>query len=654
MLSDPLKIITISLFLGIYSLPGYAGDSPDYMTPEANSKTWDEQPEWTISVIPSSVRLDPVTNEIIDHRYDAVSSYRPENENLLENNWIYDGGRVRLHAARGEYISFQLVITSHSDSTLRDIEVGMTPFDNGDDVFEIDPELFLEWSVEVKSPSTGYEKATLGKGWYPDALIPFEYIQQDTSQIGRRWLYPLWLPDFNNRIENQRSQIIWVDQYIPFDYEEAKPGSYNARISVAIGDRTREIPIELKVWNFAIPNENRYKASLQHEGFARRMDERRELEIYQLLKRNRVSLMDPTYEPGLRISDEGEIDIDWNSFDQRLKKYFTGEAFTPAYGYDYGPGFGEPIETFILPFDVYGKYGTSGWPDIGPPDVEREPGNRAIYINTIKEVRQHLQSMIDPGKTDITVFLNGLDESYFPEAWERMIYYGELFKEFYPEASHRVDGGYSEEAMEVISGAIDYWASHSINYNMDMVAKYQDMGIKDWLYGPMLYESRVNSWVGSSTFIDLPLINDRAISWSTWKYNTYSWISWGIGAGWQGAWYDPETWKFAHTAEHRYPERKLNGNGQLIYSPDIVPNVSGPCPSIRLKTMRNGVQEYEYMRLLTELDGNSDRVDKIVNEIINEPFGSNSIGNLNVWSFDAEMWDRNRIKLGEIINQYYE
>ena len=69
------------------------------------------------------------------------------------------------------------------------------------------------------------------------------------------------------------------------------------------------------------------------------------------------------------------------------------------------------------------------------------------------------------------------------------------------------------------------------------------MGIEDWLYGPMLYESKVNSWVGSSTFLDLPLINDRAISWSSWKYRTYSWISWGIGAGWERAWYDPETWK---------------------------------------------------------------------------------------------------------------
>ena len=69
---------------------------------------------WEISVLPSSVRLDPVTNEIIDHRFDAVIQENTREEDLLEKNWIYDGEQVTLHSARGEYISFQLV----DDSTL--------------------------------------------------------------------------------------------------------------------------------------------------------------------------------------------------------------------------------------------------------------------------------------------------------------------------------------------------------------------------------------------------------------------------------------------------------------------------------------------------------------------------------------------------------
>jgi hypothetical protein len=308
-----------------------------------------------------------------------------------------------------------------------------------------------------------------------------------------------------------------------------------------------------------------------------------------------------------------------------------------------------------LPFDVYGKHGSPGWPDIGPPDVERNPENISIYIEAIKKVRDHLQPMLDPEKTDLTVYLNGLDESYFEEAWSRMVYFGDIFSEYYPESHFRIDGAYSEEAMEYVHQSIDYWGSHTINYNIDKVKKYQEMGIKDWLYGPMLYESEVNSWVGSSTFIDLPLVNDRAISWSCWKYGIHSWISWGIGAGWQHAWYDPETWKDAYKSQAgsdpEFPYKKLNGNGMLIYSPGIVPNVNEPCPSIRLKTIRNGIQEYEYLRLLSELDGNRDRADQMVSEIINEPFGDNAIGVIDVWTYDAAKWDQTRMKLGELIHE---
>jgi hypothetical protein len=611
--------------------------------------------DWNISALPSSVRLDPTTNDIIDQQFVLLKTDQKQKNNLLKKNNIYDGERVSLIAARGEYVSFQLVLTNNTSETLKGIRIHMPGFENQETKFSVEPELFLEWSVEVKTISTGYPEASLGCGWYPDALIPFSCIQDDSSAVRGRWTYPLWLPDFNNRIDNQKSLIIWIDQYVPFKYEDAKPGVYSSKVSVTINGQTQEIPVDLTVWDFAIPNENKFKASLQHEGFLKRMTDEKELEVYQLFKRNRIALLDPTYNPELKVSDNGKINLNWKSFDNRLNKYFSGKAFTREYGYKSGPGYGEPIETFVLPFDVYGKHGTSGWPDIGKPDVERDPENRSLYIDCIKKVRSHFQSLIDPELTEITVYLNGLDESYFPEAWSRMVYYGDLFREYYPEAHFRIDGGYSEEAMQVVKNSINSWASHTIEYDYETILKYQKMGIKIWLYGPMLYESKVNSWVGSSTFIDLPLINDRAISWSSWKYLTYSWLSWGAGAGWINGWYDPESWKDAYKkgsdTDSTFTYKKINGNALLVYSPGVIPNVSAVCPSIRLKTMRNGVQEYEYMRLLSGLDNNRDRVDDIVNSIIKQPFGPNAIGNMDVWSFDAEQWDIKRRMLGELIDQ---
>ncbi len=612
---------------------------------------------WSISVLPSSIRMDLASGEVIDDRFIGSQQHQTQFQDVLANNWVYYGRKANLKGARGEYVSFQLVITRKDQRTLYGMKVSMQPFQRLDQSWSIPPELFLTWAVEVKNPSTGYPKASLGTGWYPDALIPYHQIQADSSKVPRRWVYPFELPDFNNRIVGQQSTIIWVDQYIPFDRKTAGPGTYHSKIEVMIGGETKSIPIELQVWDFAIPNENRLKASLQHEGFLSDMPEEDALEIYQLFKRNRIALMDPTYKPKIRI-ESNQIVFNWEAFDQRLKKYFSGEAFTSRHGYHFGPGYAEPIETFIVPFNVFGKHGGRGWPDVGNPADERLPANRKKYIQAIKSVRNHLGDMIDPDKTEITVYLNGLDESYFPEAWDRMVYYGRLFKTHYPEAHFRIDGGYSEEAMSVVKNDITSWASHTINYDHKKMKKYQAMSIEDWLYGPMLYESKVNSWVGSSTFIDLPLVCDRAISWSSWKYRTYSWISWGIGAGWKRAWYDPETWKDAYKAgadsDAEFTYKKLNGNGQLIYSPGIVPHVSVVCPSIRLKAMRDGVQEYEYMRLLAEKDGAKDRVDNVVNSIIGRPFGPEAIGRLDVWTFDAQQWDEARINMGQMIHEMTE
>lgn len=50
-----------------------------------------------------------------------------------------------------------------------------------------------------------------------------------------------------------------------------------------------------------------------------------------------------------------------------------------------------------------------------------------------------------------------------------MVYYGNIFREYYPEAGFRIDGGYSEEALEIVKDSITSWASHTIEYDFEMV-----------------------------------------------------------------------------------------------------------------------------------------------------------------------------------------
>jgi hypothetical protein len=430
--------------------------------------------------------------------------------------------------------------------------------------------------------------------------------------------------------------------------------------------------VNLKVWDFSIPNQNQLMGGFQHEGFLRRMPERLELQVYQLFKRHRVVPTDPTYEPAIQVNAHGGVEIDFSIYDDRLKKYFTGDAFTKEYGYLYGPGYGEPIEQFVLPFDVYGKHGGGGWPDIVKKDLkgsadpmddydqaallERQPERQKIYLDSIQQVRQHLLAVVDPRKTELIVYLNGLDESYFPEAWARMAFWGEIYKKHFPESHFRVDGSYSAEAMKVIHKALDYWCCHTIGYDIDTIKANRELGVVDWLYGPQMYEREENGWCGSSTFMDLELTNERLISWSCWKYGTRTWLSWGIGAGWQTGWYNSETFKdyFRDHGTGPLSHRNYNGNAMSIYAPGVVPGVNAVCPSIRLKNNRDGVEEYEYLRLLSQLDGNSRRVEKIVGRLVFNPYGKAAIGNLEAWNHNPGEWDAARIELGNLIEEMTE
>ena len=51
---------------------------------------------WSISVLPSSVRLDPTSNTIIDNRFVILRDDPVQQEDMLEKNLVFDGKKVLL------------------------------------------------------------------------------------------------------------------------------------------------------------------------------------------------------------------------------------------------------------------------------------------------------------------------------------------------------------------------------------------------------------------------------------------------------------------------------------------------------------------------------------------------------------------------------
>ncbi len=87
-------------------------------------------------------------------------------------------------------------------------------------------------------------------------------------------------------------------------------------------------------------------------------------------------------------------------------------------------------------------------------------------------------------------------------------------------------------------------------------------------------------------------------------------------------------------------DRNFSGEGMLLY-PGAPVGINGVVPSIRLKRIRDGIEDYEYISLLKKL-GEKDWTMKTVHEV-----GKNWLN----WTKDPETLYSARQKLGEKINQ---
>jgi hypothetical protein len=571
------------------------------------------------TVFPDSVRLNPINLRLYEYQPKLYSKTIPAD--YLYRNPVWNGSVVAIKTAGNEYVSFQIALMVEKE--YEKIEVSA----DSDNI-----ELFREWFVDVQVPSSGYEKTTLGKGWYPDALIPIF-----PEKCKGYHTPPFYIPDFTNRLPNQKAAVIWVDIYTP---SGQKPGTHKSSISIkSPTDSTAiNIPIELTVWPFSLPNEDNLKGNLFTGAFKKWSNEK-ELRYQHVLKKHRIAAHQCYYRPELKIENNEPI-LDWTEYDKRVGKYLDGSAFTEKYGYS-GTGYGEPLEYLLLPFNCSGKKGAVGWPMCTTRDKEEHFWK--IWEKTAIAVRKHLieEKRVNLKKTQIQIFFNALDESYKREDHERMIAWSVFMKKHFPEALFRIDGGYNDEAMDLLIPHIDLCIYHTIAYNLPSVEKYRKKGLVDWIYGPMVYESNTNGLTGASSFIDLDNLTMRGQAWVCWKYNAATWCQWEFMAGSKQAWFNPENFKNSSLEEFRC----YNGNGMLLYDGEVM-NLPDPCVSIRFKAGRSGSQEFEYLKLLKDLGGNPDT---IVNSLVYEPLGKQSIGNIEPWNTNIADWDEARLILGEEI-----
>ncbi|HKW97436.1 MAG TPA: hypothetical protein VJN43_06860 [Bryobacteraceae bacterium] len=585
---------------------------------------------WAVS---DGVRVDPVKGRVFEARTDIHKDYPSEDFRAKNSIWNAETKTVALQAARNEFAAFQVIVEADKPAAAIDVKFAGLSGPGGARIAGKYAAVFKEWYVRVRRPTTGYERSSLGPGWYPDALMPQRKHQLYSS-------IPFSIPDLYNDIGEQRNQGLWVDLYVPFERSAAPPGRYSGDFTVSWKGGSDSIHIALDVWDFALPQENHIPGDIWN-GSMREMPPDEEMAYYQLARQHRFLPLIYAYRPGLKVNGTS-VHLDWSEYDRRLAPYLDGSAFTAAHGY-WGPGYGVPVDHVMLPFNNE-KRGDkrTAWP-IALPDSGRTPDYEAVWKETGRQIREHLDQ--NPRWRSVTkiAFLDGLDESYFEAAYEKMLYYGRLLHAAMGRGwfKYRVDGGYSREAMQRLSKEVELWVCHTEDFDIRDVDYFRTKGVDTWFYGPMIYEQKKNGGCGSNTLLDLDLLVNRGIGWVGWKYRA-GWVEWEFDWNAFAAWYEAENYKDR-------PDRIYNGSGQLIYRGAVMA-YNQPIPSIRLKAQRRGLQDYEYFWLLTQKTGGRNAADELVNRIVyKQPFGKRALLDTEIWKNNPEDWDKARVAAGEQI-----
>jgi hypothetical protein len=588
---------------------------------------------WAIG---DSVRIDPMRNQAFEDNRDLF----PDGirDNYKQSNLIWNAGerRISLQSARNETVAFQIIIERVAEKlTNTKLVLGELVGPQGARIAADNVDLFREWYVHVKTPSRA--SYTLGEGWYPDALLPCLRWTGNLYPIS--YVMPFDLPDpLNNVGQEQKSQAMWVDIYVPNARGLAPPGKYIAPITVSSNEGQQQLTLELQVRDFALPEESHLKPNIHTDTEVNTFSEELELKYYQLIRKHRLAMYPLGYVPALKISGT-DVRIDWTKYDARLSKYLDGSAFTRRYRYS-GPGEGVPIEFLVLPFDAYpmnlykqargiqlsGKEFKfyAPWP-VAIPAGGVTPEYREIWRNAFRAVQAHFDQHAAWDRTRLLVYFLSLDEAYDEVARERMFYYGQLLKESGARRlEYRVDGWYPKDTMDRLAKVLNVAILGLGGWNAASLDEIKKQGVDPWFYT-------------GAALTDGDGLNCRALSWIAWKLRAGSWTLWELDFNSLRAWQNAET----------YPGH--NGHGMLIYRGETM-GLDEPVASIRLKGLRRGSQDYEYFWLLSRSAHGKDTVDAEVNAVLHGSVqGRVSLGAAGMWKHDPDEWDRVRLKFGEAI-----
>ncbi len=495
---------------------------------------------------------------------------------------------VQIHAARNEFESFQIVLRADGeDGVITDVDVTDLHGPGGAIIPKRDTTIYLERYLNIATPSS----IDGGAGEWPDALVP----RVDRYKGEKRNAFPFKIP-------KGRNQPVWMDVYVP---PGAPPGKYHGEVQVRIpGKPELNIPLDLEVWSFELPSTSTLVNTFGFSGMGALRAHRgwytNDRDLYDLTFTyrkaalwHRITLHGGSGIPPASTRAGGRLQLQWKRFDDEIGPFMDGRVFAPD----------EPLP---------GAKATAAL--VATPAAFQTEDDRLQYW---QQVGRHFR---EKGWMDRLVHY--LWDEPKRDDYAALARLGEVVRRADPEVRNLVTAPLRPEWMDFIG----IW-SPIINCVHEKPGKerYCLEAADRQAYDGELARGKQLWWyqscgshgcniVGGDYFSGWPSImvdhngvRNRIMEWLTWKY------------GIQGELY----FNTVEAYLRRDPWKDLrlfggNGDGTLFYPgrPDVIGGSTHiPIESIRLKLIREGLEDYEYLAMLSESDGRRAAAD-LVNTFI--------------------------------------
>jgi hypothetical protein len=161
---------------------------------------------------------------------------------------------------------------------------------------------------------------------------------------------------------------------------------------------------------------------------------------------------------------------------------------------------------------------------------------------------------------------------------------------YFREPAFAAEGG----AHGALTGVCDIWCPKVSFFREDVLAARQQLGEEVWWY--VCWEPGAPY---ANLYVDMAGVDHRALFWQQAHYRVQGFLYWGA-THWNPQAGTADPWTDMATVKDLSPT--VYGDGSLLY-PGAKVGYAGPVASIRLKLIRAGLEDVEYLRLLEEREG---------------------------------------------------